>query len=195
MFLQFWMTAPLSEVTSVVSVSNDDEDKAQTLSIPLRQGNTQELPWHHCHYSEDSERKREGAVLIQHLAVAVFNSIDRKKKEKSPPASECLSVPVTAFDDHFLCLLLLYTQRKRENAGSLSDASTVSNPVGPGWNTHCIPRTLCPIWVMNFILLQSTFQNECQCIFCCCYIVLKDFNGAFTYWNTHFDLLVLAFIQ
>lgn len=68
------MTVPLSE-TPVVSISNDEQDKAQTLSITLRQGNTQELPWRYYHYNEETvESKREGVVLIQHLAARVFIS-------------------------------------------------------------------------------------------------------------------------
>lgn len=152
---------------SDVSTSNDEEDKAQTSSITLRQGNTQELPWHYCHSSDKS--KREGVAAIHHPTAAVFNSINKKA-----PASECLSVPVTVFDNHFWTKVLLYLWGKPERAVLPPDALAVLNPVRSGWNTGCIPRRLRSIWVMHSIisLLLATslfrmngFPQRCQGFF------------------------------
>lgn len=59
-------------------MSNDKEDKAETLSITLRQGYTQELPGYYYHH-RGSVR---GVELIQQLAVVVFNLIERERERE-----------------------------------------------------------------------------------------------------------------
>lgn len=117
--------------------------------------------------SGTDKSKREGVAAVHHPAATVFNSINKKA-----PASECLSVPVTVFDNHFWTKVLCYSWGKPEKA-------VVPHDVLPYWTlssqnnryTGCIPRWLCPIWLMNSIILlllatglctMNGFPQRCQ---------------------------------
>lgn len=107
------MTELLNEVTDVCT-SNDEEDKAQTLSITLRQGDRPQLSWHY-NRSRDGVRGRAWSSIHPPppplTAAAVPNSINKK-----PPASECLSVSLKVLDYHVLSIISpVLVKEAREN--------------------------------------------------------------------------------
>lgn len=134
--------------------SKDKEDKAQTLSITLRQGNTQELPWRYYHYSDELEGV-EGRVWssFSTLLPQSLTQLTRKKKKNycvtmskcscnriwQPLCTSCFVFTLQGSQRMLLCLQALLP---------------ILNRVTSGWNTDCIPTMLCPVWVMNSILLQ-----------------------------------------
>lgn len=160
-----WMMAPLSEVILIFlwamtkrtkprryQSHSGREIRRSSLCIPATSGTY--------------KSKREGVAAIHHPAAAVFNSINKKA-----PASECLSVPVTVFDNHFWAKALLYSWGKPEKAAVPPDALPILNPFKSKWNTGCIPRWLCPIWLMNLTILlllatglftMNGFTQRCQ---------------------------------
>lgn len=116
--------------------------------------------------SGTDKSKREGVAAVHHPAAAVFNSINKKAL-----ASECVSVPVTVFDNHFWTKVLCYLWGKPEKAVVPPDVLAVLNPFKSEWNTGCIPRWLCPIWLMNSVILlllatglftMNGFPQRCQ---------------------------------
>ena len=163
---------------SDISVSNDEEDKAQTLSITLRQGNTQELPWHYYHYS-DRHSKREGVALIHCPTAAVFNSIDKK-----PPASECLSIPVIVLSNHFCTLSSLFIKGRQGKLFCRMTflqywTSSVQDELQAAYQVECVP-----VWVMSsvvaLLLATDLFRTKTKPFLKLSYRIWMGFSK----WNT-----------
>lgn len=141
------LNAPVNEVTLLFSTSNDEEDKAQTLSITLRQGNTQELPLALLPVRL-RESKREGVALIHCLSAAVFNSIDKKTScvRMSTCSSNCIWQTLFEFKFWFT---LKGSQRLLFYLLMLSHYWTLSAQ----GEIQAAYQEDCPIMVMNSIIL------------------------------------------